>query len=337
MGDYEEQEEDEKAISNVWAPLDTCRFLVPSSTGYRDRKTTLYSTHVLSDSRYKDNQDDLANIWLCSEIDSRSRIERTRQHKALMVAERMDAMVQAAREREAAALSAEKDRLKQNAKRKARMDDDKEHISNRRRVDSSDTATTLSTPKLAKSPEFARPQSLLIPELLPKGIFKSPQPTQTSASNTIKQTAADKLPCLNTEKSKIATDKPELDLGLDLGFSISQHNAANNQQQITAQENSGALQMQANVSATILEIANFLERDIDVFTPLSATARAPRASSAFADPFSAPASSTSFASTSKSSETKIDADSFTNLSSQNYGNNKARHEELIDDILGMKF
>ncbi|KAJ2693547.1 hypothetical protein GGH99_001101, partial [Coemansia sp. RSA 1285] len=73
-----------------------------------------------------------------------------------------------------------------------------------------------------------------------------------------------------------------------------------------------------DVSASIREITSFLERDVDVFTPLSA----------FAGPLSS--------SLAKPSASAVaSADAAKRGGSSTYGNHSS--QELIDDILGFRF
>ncbi|KAJ2399023.1 hypothetical protein GGI23_002899 [Coemansia sp. RSA 2559] len=123
------------------------------------------------------------------------------------------------------------------------------------------------------------------------------------------------------EASARVTHGEGLDLGLDLGLSVSRRTAATSHRgpqlfpgmpgpasldlDIAAAGTSTGTQTEDDVMASILEITSFLERDVDVFTPLSATTRTasmPR-SSAFADPLSSSASSKPKIDTSKCTTT----------------------------------
>ncbi|KAJ2843885.1 hypothetical protein IWW36_005389 [Coemansia brasiliensis] len=104
------------------------------------------------------------------------------------------------------------------------------------------------------SPEFNKPQVLLVPELLPKGMWKQQIDAPKIADKHTDQTEVEQQPGLSQSYSD--NSPHSFDLGLDLGFDIAQQTAAN------------------STNSTILEIADFLEKDIDVFTPT--TIRTPR-------------------------------------------------------------
>ncbi|KAJ2833558.1 hypothetical protein FBU31_001886, partial [Coemansia sp. 'formosensis'] len=120
-------------------------------------------------------------------------------------------------------------------------------------------------PLLPSSPDLARPQSLLIPALLSKGMLRSqadPAPTQPKAPPALD--LAREVPAA----SRVGAGDMPFGLGLDLGFDIAQ----------SAAKRGPLSGGGSGMSSSIMEIADFLERDIDVFTPLSA--RTPRSAAA---------------------------------------------------------
>ncbi|KAJ2890220.1 hypothetical protein GGI21_006251, partial [Coemansia aciculifera] len=113
---------------------------------------------------------------------------------------------------------------------------------------------------LPSSPDLVKPQSLLIPSLLPKGMLRNT--TENATTNTESRPLPVSRPLLPPPPLSL----PEVpfggampfSMGLDLGFDIA-HNAFRQNPQ-----------SDAGMSSSIMEIASFLERDIDVFTPMSA-------------------------------------------------------------------
>ncbi|KAJ2822856.1 hypothetical protein GGI24_003826, partial [Coemansia furcata] len=187
-------------------------------------------------SRIRPSDTAMLNVWLCPEIDSRQRRERARRRKAEQLAERMTALVQAS--------DINKGRKEEPPRGTKRKNND--------RVE--DTEVTV-VPLLPSSPDLARPQSLLIPALLPKGMLRSqadPAPTQPKAPPALD--LAREVPAAS---SVGAGDMP-FGLGLDLGFDIAQ----------SAAKRGPLSGGGSGMSSSIMEIADFLERDIDVFTPL---------------------------------------------------------------------
>ncbi|KAJ2690901.1 hypothetical protein IWW39_000410 [Coemansia spiralis] len=183
----------------------------------------------------------MLNVWMCPEIDSRQRRERARRRKAELLAERMTAIVQAS-----------------DINKKRNTTEVEERRAKKRKAEEPPPVP------LPSSPDLAKPQSLLIPALLPKGMLRSrpeavvPESTETPDSGSVPM-AFD----LGTSPLGECSAMP-FGLGLDLGFDIAQSSVGRDSV-------SGGL----GVSSSIMEITSFLERDIDVFTPMSA-ARTPR-------------------------------------------------------------
>ncbi|KAJ2369294.1 hypothetical protein H4S01_001084 [Coemansia sp. RSA 2610] len=215
---------DDCAIADIWAPLHPANSDEP-------RRPKRMDANAASD---------LLNVWLCPEIDAQIRRERMRRRKALLIAERMGAMVQADRQQQ----ELQRAEARRGRKRKA----------------SESAVGHGAEAEPPHSPELAKPQLLLIPELLPKGMLKS-RPTVAKPDD---RPAVP--PSVLSQSRSDGNSKESFDLGLDLGFDIAQSGSDMCAQQAT--------------SSAILEITDFLERDIDVFTP-SAMARTPRTAATF--------------------------------------------------------
>ncbi|KAJ2502820.1 hypothetical protein GGH96_000837 [Coemansia sp. RSA 1972] len=199
----------------------------------------------------RDIDSDVLNVWLCPEVGAQIRRERARRRKALMIAERMGALVQAGKQHDIEQQQKERE-ARRGRKRKA---------GDGRQVD------------VPTSPELARPQLLLMPELLPKGMLKTQVPSANTVKNkhvtlesemteshadtnmAAKDTRVDLEPVLSQSHTDSRDSSQSFDLGLDLGFDIarapspcSRHN---------------------DTKTAILEITDFLEKDVDIFTPTS--------------------------------------------------------------------
>ncbi|KAJ2457347.1 hypothetical protein GGF42_002736 [Coemansia sp. RSA 2424] len=229
----------------------------------------------------------MLNVWTCPEIDSRQRRERMRRQKAEQLAERMTALVHAS--------NINKDRQEASAKR------DAEHRGVKRKPSDvpaessggveSPPPKVVAVPFLPSSPDLAKPQSLLIPSLLPKGMLRTPIDNTAVSASTQAKTIASRPPALDLGLAVPDPSSSLLDdglsgampfsLGLDLGFDIAQNAALRRNPQ------SGN---DLDMSNSIMEIADFLERDIDVFTPMSA-AWTPRLTTAPNMPSGFPSSS----------------------------------------------
>ncbi|KAJ2538939.1 hypothetical protein GGF49_005583 [Coemansia sp. RSA 1853] len=200
----------------------------------------------------RDIDSDVLNVWLCPEVGAQIRRERARRRKALMIAERMGALVQTGKQHE----------LEQQQKEREARRGRKRKAGDERQVD------------VPTSPELARPQLLLMPELLPKGMLKTqvhgadntaknkhialePELSQSHAGTdtTAKDSHVDLEPVLSQSHTDSRGSSQSFDLGLDLGFDIAQAPSTCSRHNDT--------------KTAILEITDFLEKDVDIFTPTS--------------------------------------------------------------------
>ncbi|KAJ2756926.1 hypothetical protein GGI19_000448 [Coemansia pectinata] len=268
-------------VLDIWRPLS----LAPAPTSQTSRNWA--DEPSSSDSA-------MLNVWMCPEIDSRQRRERARRRKAEQLAEQMAAPVQVSNK--------DRDTKKQERERRG----------TKRKADEQVESAVPVAPFLPSSPDLLKPQSLLIPALLPKGMLRS-QPDNAVVPTMVEPQAVRSLPRPALDLSVWAAsgsggmetsgDMP-FGLGLDLGFDIAQNS-------LKRDPMSGG---GSGMSNSIMEIANFLERDIDVFTPLSA-ARTPRSAVVPSMPVALPTSSGS-------------------LNPKSPG---AKQRELIEDILKLSF
>ncbi|KAJ2547542.1 hypothetical protein EV175_005182, partial [Coemansia sp. RSA 1933] len=227
-------------------------------------------------------------------IDRRIRVDRARRLKAARVVEQMDAMVQAAKKRT--------DGMAQVAKKRVHRPSAEDDGTKRKKTEHG------ASKQVGGGDVVVKPQSLLIPELLPKEmrvrtqarlLSSSPPPAIATEEQQTRQ-EIDATDLIHHPKS----EDIELDLGLDLGFSVSKHSTASSTHSgprlhllgtpvttanLDLDTGPTGSQAEDDVTASILEIASFLKRDVDVFTPLSATMRSAPRSSAFAAPLSSPA------------------------------------------------
>ncbi|KAJ2781505.1 hypothetical protein H4R18_002831 [Coemansia javaensis] len=234
------------------------------------------------------------SAWLCPEVSVRVRREQAQQRRALRIAERAAALLQAERQQE---LEREAEARRDRRRRADRGQPQAPRLQRRR-------APTL----LPASPELCRPQSLLIPELLPKEMLNpkealghrdAPAPPQAMPIPAPSEPAG---PSALPPPLQTPAGSPPLGLGLDLGLDL----------------DPPARTGPPDTSAAILEIAEFLERDIDVFTP-TALAQTPR-SAGFAVNLAPPDS----AGLPPGASTK--------------GQRQTREQQdLVDDILNMTF
>ncbi|KAJ2809319.1 hypothetical protein H4R20_000222 [Coemansia guatemalensis] len=288
--------EDSSKVESIWAPPYPAKTRGPAKLSYSHEITGERDSHYA----------DMLNAWMCPEVDSRISLARARRRKAQQLAEKMNARAQA-------------EKLEQQALAKRGRKRKNSDIS-----DLNDAVAATTPPLTAKSevllpvsPEVTKPQSLLIPELLPKGMLR-----QRAQSNAAQK--ADKPRTADSQHSKSPMPPPleltsdngntvhsnghSFGLGLDLGFDIAQPTPKQEQNQQT--------DLHADTSSAILEIADFLEKDVDVFTPMSLT-HTPRTATFPSQP------STSKPYTTGSGDQLISACS------------KDRQRELIDDILNM--
>ncbi|KAJ1725995.1 hypothetical protein LPJ61_005495, partial [Coemansia biformis] len=160
--------DDHDAVALVWMPPEAARAPMPTRPAYASRAVAVGCNDT--------HDADLLNAWLCPEVSARIQRERARRRKALLVSERMGALVQAERQRQQQA-SEGPDRTATRRGRKRvhsgepQLDEQKPTPSERL-----DPAVSALMPA---SPELMRPQSLLIPELLPKGMLRG-RPTAGS-------------------------------------------------------------------------------------------------------------------------------------------------------------
>ncbi|KAJ2713974.1 hypothetical protein H4R19_001974 [Coemansia spiralis] len=298
-----------EAVAQIWMPLRAARQPEPARTAYTGREAAAASLGDGHDAA-------LLNAWLCPEISARIQRERARRRRALQIAERMGALVQAERDREHQDSNGDAGRARGGRGRK------RQHSSPSPPPPSSPGAAQRTPTRkpallLPTSPELVRPQSLLIPELLPKGMLRvRPAADADSAAATLACRASEPgtgtgpassagVPCAQAPQiPQTAPSGSAPSLGLDLGFDIARPASSGAKWQ-----QGGSL---GGSAAAILEIADFLEKDIDVFTP-TAVARTPR-SAVFSVPVLPPISATSAG--------PLHAD---------------KQQELIDDILNMSF
>ncbi|KAJ2659393.1 hypothetical protein IWW48_003540 [Coemansia sp. RSA 1200] len=322
-----DDDDDDDAVFNVWAPLcaDPRRSTASASSNIGGRV-------VGSKARREDAEGD--SVWRCPEIDHRARAERARRRRALRVAEKMDAMVQAARTKRR---PGDGDEDGASSAKRSRGDSDADSgvdIDVKSAVRRSDALHA--NPWAAGSVSVA-PQSLLMPELLPKEVAMAMSRLPHHAERSSRQTPQPPSPASDgpadvdeTSGASAGLDL-DLDLGLDLGDAVSRRSTgiASRRGQLQPQSlsllgaSSRALESGAaaavvpadDVSASIREITSFLERDVDVFTPLSA----------FAGPLSSLAKPTTDA---------ADADAAKRGGASAHGSHSS--QELIDDILGFR-
>ncbi|KAJ2156922.1 hypothetical protein GGF46_004859 [Coemansia sp. RSA 552] len=241
-----EEDNDDDWVGSVWSPLHPAREEPDLDKAAYTRRAAAV---VVGDS------DGEVDVWACPEVTSEIKRISARRRQALAVAERMNAMVQASREK--------RQQEKDEGRRKRKLSDQSAHAD-----DGNTEASTIQAAPL--SPELAKPQVLLIPELLPKGMLKassklSVEPAPMELSPTLHSQSSDQQSSgqqTAVASSRNASSAP-LDLGLDLGFGFAQ----------TQPRNTGQVQagFQADTPSAILEITEFLERDIDVFSPSTAT------------------------------------------------------------------
>ncbi|KAJ2608552.1 hypothetical protein H4S08_004411 [Coemansia sp. RSA 1365] len=289
-------EEDSSKFESIWVPPYPAKIRGPVKLSY---------SHEITGERDSSSAD-MLNVWLCPEVESRIGLARARRRKAQQLAEKMNARAQA-------------ERLQQQTQAKRGRKRKNSDIS-----DTNEAAPAATPPLTAKrlsilpvSPEVTKPQSLLIPELFPKGMLR--QRAQSDAVQKVDgSTASDKKyrkspmppPLELTSDSGNMThgNGHFFGLGLDLGFDIAQPTPKQDQNKQS--------ESQADMTSTILEIADFLERDVDVFTPMSLT-HTPRTATFPTQP---------------SSFKPYTTDSGGQLASSG---NKDKQRELIDDILNM--
>ncbi|KAJ1938301.1 hypothetical protein GGF37_004863 [Kickxella alabastrina] len=293
-------EEYENDIYRIWGPPQTAK--QPP-----DDKATRVTAQFLTG-------EDLG-AWVCPEIDIRARRERVRRRRAMQLVERI-----AAPRLEA---PAENDiERKTQRGRKRRLSDTPELETESKNTAEQDKLNVIveNLAERAHSPELIRPQSLLIPELLPQGMFRStkaPMFWPLPDEKPPELTQDDSLP-LTMPVMMIESADDQLGLGLDLGFDI-------------AQQAEGVQGYKS--SPSIMEIADFLEKDIDVFTPLNMPRRTKKGRSVF----SVPLTSSPPPSHDLPANLMSDDDGSWEQSWFGGAGDKQKEKDLIGDILNMTF
>ncbi|KAJ2726438.1 hypothetical protein GGI07_000576 [Coemansia sp. Benny D115] len=241
------------------------------------------------------------SVWTCPEIELRARTRALQQQRAVQLVRR----IAAAPEPKNAMDVSEASGLSFGAMgKRRRVSDTPEPISPVKETHAHGSSFVLG------SPELVKPQSLLIPELFPKEMFRQPvKPTQTILRPVKKEPA-----------SVPDGDSGGIGLGLDLGFDLA---SSPPPPSILCMDQSSG-----NDTSSIMEITEFLEKDIDVFTPLGRKDKRVSRSSAFAVPppidFSRLLSG--------------DRISGPGGLSRNSGlQSKSNPQDLVGDILNMKF
>ncbi|KAJ1725788.1 hypothetical protein LPJ53_000049 [Coemansia erecta] len=219
----------EQALQRIWGPNESV------NTSRYPSKRRVYSWSAEGD------ESDLFSVWLCPEVENRIRRKQIQRKRALELAQAIIAP---------AASTAEEHGDSDNG------DDDRPRkISRKRRLSSTpEPDTSISDAAEMCSPELSKPQLLLIPELLPKGMFREAKAGCMSSTTTSGPalTISDSM-----DSHQADTQDDQFGLGLDLGFDIARGTSK--------REDSSE---SAAIGSSILEITNFLERDIDVYAPL---------------------------------------------------------------------
>ncbi|KAJ1997126.1 hypothetical protein H4R26_005947, partial [Coemansia thaxteri] len=205
------------------------------------------------------------DLWVSPATAYRQKRERARRRKEEQLAKQMAELAQANRlsKNQDDSISAEAKQKSRGARRK---------LSDDQSASDEPQSAALAVPLPPSSPDLARPQSLLIPSLLPKGMLRTHPNDLASPELAEVREASVGLPgpgfgldgpvSAENRSTEESSDVP-FGLGLDLGFDFAQSTPRRN----PLSGGSGSC-----MSSSILDIANFLERDIDVFTPRVATA-----------------------------------------------------------------
>ncbi|KAJ2770817.1 hypothetical protein IWQ56_002027 [Coemansia nantahalensis] len=289
-----QDDSDEEAVAQIWMPPRAAPAPGPVRAAYVGGEAAAAA--------------DPLSAWLCPETSARIQRERARRRRALQIAEQMSALAQTEREQQQRA-NGDADGVQTRRGRKRQLSDTPPPSSPARKP-----------APVPDSPELQRPQSLLIPELLPKGMLRTRPaahadiaPAAGAPALLASDASASDAPRTlipQTLQTAPGGSAPSLGLGLDLGFDIARPASAGIRRH--GRHPSGGT---ADCAAAIMEIADFLEKDIDVFTPM-AVARTPR-SAAFPVPVLLPPPPLS---TGAAELPRID-----------------KQQELIDDILNMSF
>ncbi|KAJ1894939.1 hypothetical protein LPJ66_004885 [Kickxella alabastrina] len=293
-------EEYENDICRIWGPPQTAKQPL-------DDKATRVTAQFLTD--------EALGAWVCPEIDIRARRERVRRRRAMQLVKRI-----AAPRLEAPAENDIERKIPRGRKR--RLSDTPEPEAESKNTAEQDTLNAMveNLAERAHSPEIIRPQSLLIPELLPQGMFRSTKAPMFQSLPNEKPpelTQDDSLP-LTMPVIMMESADDQLGLGLDLGFDI-------------AQQAEGVQGYKS--SPSIMEIADFLEKDIDVFTPLNMPRRSKKGRSVFSVPL------TSSPPPSHDLPANLMSDDDRSWEQSWFGGagDKQKEKDLIGDILNMTF
>ncbi|KAJ2230582.1 hypothetical protein IWW45_005746 [Coemansia sp. RSA 485] len=316
-------ESHEQAILRIWAPTQPAK---PDK--YTRRERARIEARKINDIDYSYiDTDNLLSVWVCPEVKKRVQKRKIQRERALLLAQRIIGPRNNT--------GIEQHNVEQSAVDECGLLKSRK----KRRVSDSPVPDTPPSSKpvdgMHHSPELLKPQSLLIPELLPKGMFRE-QKILTAASKTFDTDMAccsnevGQASMINGESfvsvdAQFADDQVgfRLGLGLDLGFDIGQ--SAPKSQSDGSDSNA--------IASSINEITRFLERDIDVFTPLTKT-RTVKANnhSSFSAPLPPPPPPIDFASL-LSAPTNTHGPKH----EDNVQKTTDQAQDLISDILNMKF
>ncbi|KAJ2362223.1 hypothetical protein IW150_007057, partial [Coemansia sp. RSA 2607] len=220
----------EHALQRIWGPNEAV------NTSMYPSKRRVHSWPAEGD------ETELFSVWLCPEVENRVRRKRLQRKRALELAQTIIAPAVNTAEEHGDSDNDESGRSRKTTRK--------------RRLSSTPEPPDISISDKADihSPELSKPQLLLIPELLPKGMFREskvdcmPSATTSEPALTIPN---------SVESLQNDTQDDQFGLGLDLGFDIAR---GTSKSEDTSES--------AAIGSSILEITNFLERDIDVYAPL---------------------------------------------------------------------
>ncbi|KAJ1966199.1 hypothetical protein GGI12_000221 [Dipsacomyces acuminosporus] len=283
--DNDEDNDDDDSIFNIWTPL-----FYPRLPRNGSAAKTAPMAHTGSEI-----DDRVANVWRCLEVDLRLRRERAQQRKAARQAAaklkraantvshiavkaggRSD--TQASNANRASSSICDESEMEgcRGQKRKGR--DGAAH--NEAKANTAEPNSEVPKPESPRTPSIAskKPrssrvsnipaESLLIPSLLPRGLLKSDASVISTRDHAPLPKPRSPAQETTSSRSTDLTFEPDssaalnlglgLDLDLDLGFDIAK----------TPTETAvgdGVI----DLDTSIMEIADFLEKDVDVFTPMA--------------------------------------------------------------------
>ncbi|KAJ2854362.1 hypothetical protein FB639_006384, partial [Coemansia asiatica] len=261
-----DDESHEQAMLRIWAPMQPAK---PDKYIRRERAFVQSRAINGSDDSYIDI-DNLLSVWVCPEVKKRIQQRKIQRERALLLTQRIIGPRNAETEQQ------HQQHQPQQPETNGRGLDGSNLLQSRKKRRVSDSPEPGTPPSFQRepemhSPELVKPQSLLIPELLPKSMFREAKnPASASAAGT-KKSPADMVCSENghdlLHKVPVSIDDSSssdqlglgLGLGLDLGFDIAQDRLKGQPE--------GSNTTDA-IASSIHEITHFLERDIDVFTPL---------------------------------------------------------------------